>query len=823
MAFLADSARGHLTAPAGSPTSSSASPSHIHVSHSPATSTTVAQTSSSLSNASSRTILKDQCVGPVPLSPGIGDSPQHLIALPPGPPSPQSVPDLSKNHGSADRSSTSNLANANIHAKSNITQTASDNQQEKTSSILHDVVFYQLPLLWHPYPIRRTFARRLDTVLRGTIAFIVAAVIAVQPWATSVLSIPYLFAMFTASTVKPTVGSTLAHIDTQGKGVLAAACIDTIITAAGISSLSDTRRRIVCEILLFFTSVLLAYHFHAPPARRFSLACHGLILIQIANGTNTNIFLPFQIFLCFSLAYLISFLLVLLPFPRLAKDELLDRYQQALLTLSYVCSDVVSAYCETESIAPMVLHSTTQAQLDQVSRSLTVMRRLSVESRMESELFHWLFPASQSIGCPLVPDPTQLERLYWVLSNLLTTLQTLHYSSYHATFVGFLREPFQSFCSVQAEYTKLLTRPRPARITRVEVEEYQRRLTAAMEQTWDGYTSARQFVYGHSGEGEERAKTDLCDRVQEAEREVNRGSVDHSVITRSDPSPAPANGQTGGGSGLLVKTDTQVHPPAAHFARGKTDLYHTTNDVFHRSRFFFNLDSYCETLLSQTFVFAEPVQTSPPLPAPLLLKLQLILASITRHLRHPTRWSVFGFHPILDFVHLVQSFFAFLRHPSLDVDWLKSSVKVALIICVSSIIAVVPAVQSTNIFPNALWCTFTAAIVTSDTEGALWQRGLHRVLGTFVGGTIGYFIVWAFPSNAMGAIALLSVWSLPSLMVMASPTYNYLGMLAQLTPIVIVFGFQVTFASATLTPEKFAFARIEEIVRPHPRIRSVSE
>ena len=218
---------------------------------------------------------------------------------------------------------------------------------EQPSSILRSLLCVHLPALVSPRPIRRSFVRTTDTVLRATLAFVVAAVIAVQWWSTEALAIPYLFAMFTAGTVRPTVGSTIYYVDSQAKGVLAAAVIDVIITAAQIQQLADTPRIVVSELLLFVTSTLLAYYFHPPLSRRFSLACHALILVLIANG-NTNIYLPFQIFLCFALSHVISFFLVLLPFPRLAKDELLDRYQQSLSVLSTVFVEVISSYLNTE-------------------------------------------------------------------------------------------------------------------------------------------------------------------------------------------------------------------------------------------------------------------------------------------------------------------------------------------------------------------------------------------------------------------------------------------------------------------------------------------
>jgi len=259
--------------------------------------------------------------------------------------------------------SLSMAAGSSLLTQHHIAQLSAQPAHERPSSIFHSLFWQHLPSLVSPRPIRRSFVRTTDTVIRATLAFVVAAVIAVQPFATDVLAIPYLFAMFSAGTVRPSVGSTVLYIDSQGKGVLSAAVIDVILTAAQIQQLSSTPRIIVSELLLFLTSTLLAYYFHPPLSRRFSLACHALILVLIANG-NTHLYLPLQIFLCFALSYLISFILVLVPFPRLAKDELLDRYQQSLLVLSSVFVEIIASYLNTEPMSVRQTHTRRQHALE---------------------------------------------------------------------------------------------------------------------------------------------------------------------------------------------------------------------------------------------------------------------------------------------------------------------------------------------------------------------------------------------------------------------------------------------------------------------------
>ena len=47
---------------------------------------------------------------------------------------------------------------------------------------------------------------------------------------------------------------------------------------------------------------------------------------------------------------------------------------------------------------------------------------------------------SMGVGSPVIADPDRIEQLYWIDRNLLKTLSTLHYSSYHAAFVHYLSD-----------------------------------------------------------------------------------------------------------------------------------------------------------------------------------------------------------------------------------------------------------------------------------------------------------------------------------------------------------------------------------------------
>ena len=83
--------------------------------------------------------------------------------------------------------------------------------------------------------------------------------------------------------------------------------------------------------------------------------------------------LPLQILLCLVLAYsCVSACWCMLPFPRLASDELLDRYQLALLTLSRrVRRGGAAATCRQSPWRPQVLHTQVSSQLESVWKSLS--------------------------------------------------------------------------------------------------------------------------------------------------------------------------------------------------------------------------------------------------------------------------------------------------------------------------------------------------------------------------------------------------------------------------------------------------------------------
>ena len=486
------------------------------------------------------------------------------------------------------------------------------------------------------------------------------------------------------------------------------------------------------------------------------------------------------------------------------------------------------------------------------------------------------------------------------MTNILNTLHALHHGSYHSMFVRFLHEPFTAFATAQAEFLLALATDQPTQITPAMVAAHQQRLDDTIAQAWKQYSLAREFVYGGlDSEGQEDAHAEMGREEGRPKRRRSGAAMEampskegeggepsgHLLATESlHPPPTHPHSPRRARSRLYQSASPHTAPcpcpwvPPSRFlpswslccaCRGST-----ASDLFHRSCFLsasaalrlagcllalavaltdvlccvdgpllsFYLNQY-RSALKLDFRFPSTEGSSADALSPGTAKRRAVKASLYRHVQHPLSWSLVGFHPVLDAIDLVRGTAEFLRRPNVDVTWLKASIKVSLIIATASVFSVVPALDTSSVFINAVWCTvrphphrlaavtfalaqtahcsvpllvcvgglpqFTAAIVTSDNEGALWQRGLHRLLGTLVGGASGWIILYAFPTSNVYAILLLSVWHIPCLFVQCSRHWSYLGSTAQLTAVVVVLGYHLS--PQGLTPEKYAYVRVEEI------------
>ena len=367
----------------------------------------------------------------------------------------------------------------------------------------------------------------------------------------------------------------------------------------------------------------------------------------------------------------------------------------------------------------------------------------------------------------------------------------------------------------------MLSEEHSHRVTAERMAEHKRRLDRCMDDAWRDYGIAREHVYGKKDDSTATKPPPPPNYTNTRRRLSLSRAADALRAASSNRQPSTDSAVDEEVGDWMRQTDPLLSAAVIH--PSSTSLYHTTQDVFVRSCFFFYVARYHNALQtvqlntpdphSAATPVAPPTSTSPSaVSQPKHHKYDAIKASFMYHIRHPLSWSLVGFHPVRDFVQLLTVFGSFVRRPRLDLVWLRASVKIALIICTAAVIAIIPYTDTSSVFPNSVWAAFTAAILTSDTEGALWQRAIHRLLGTLVGGLIGYFIILAFPTGYWwGSIPLLTAWCVPMLFVQFS-TYSYLGSLAQLTPIVIVFGYTLTAVGSELTPERYALARMEEIV-----------
>jgi len=651
----------------------------------------------------------------------------------------QSTSNIHSVHHASSHTAARALKAADGNAKDNIPQLSEHHRHERPSTLFATLLFKWLPSLLSTRPIRHTFTRNLDNAIRGLISFIVAAIVAVQAFSLDLLAVPYLFLVFAVTTIRPTLGGTVAGMDVMLKGVGAAVAVDMVITGAQVAQLSTINRIIVCEVVLFVTSIGIAYYFHPPLARRFALAMHALIMVEIALGVD-RVVLPLQTLLSMVLPFCVAFVLITLPFPRLARDELLDRYQQSLLTLSDVFREIVRCYLSTEPIAPQVLNTALASQLEAVFKSLTVMRRLQAEATMECSLYSLLFPSSITVGSAVLADPDRIEQLYWIDINLLNTLATLHYSSYHAAFVHHLRDAFRRLSKEQSAYLRMLGSPDSCEVMKERVDECKQRLDDAMAEAWQAYSKSRRKLYGygmtdqrHTGEQARAAGERRKKRSSIWKEQVGRPHHAHSddeVDTTSDHSI----GQSQESVRLLVKPEKHSGSEPHHPSEPSI-LLHSTQEVFTRSTFFYYMSRFHHAMhllpLDNEVLAVNP--TAPPSAAaatfqpitspstassPAFPTSPASAANPTQStsspsvwprkrfalrrlfhqlIRDPLSWSFLGLHPVRDGIYLVQTLCQFVRKPAVDWQWLRGSVIISFIVCVASLVAVIPQLSTTAV------------------------------------------------------------------------------------------------------------------------------
>ena len=364
--------------------------------------------------------------------------------------------------------------------------------------------------------------------------------------------------------------------------------------------------------------------------------------------------------------------------------------------------------------APVVWAVTANSQLDAVSKSLTEMRRLGAEIPYESDSFLYLFPKSISVACPVAADVDKVEQLYWLCTNLLHTLSTLKYSTAHAAFVHYLRGSLTSIATEQQSFLAMLSDEHTHRVTPERLADHKRRIERCMQDAWRDYGIAREHVYGRR-EDSTAASTTAKSKPEQStyhQRKSRRFSLSRLGAAAYAAAAVNAHSPTDGAADAEVTESMRQTDPllaAAVVHPTSASLYHTTSDVFARSCFFFYVTRYHRAL--QTIELnphdphsaatpAPPQPTNDPQQQPQHHKYRAIRTSFLHHLRHPLSWSLLGFHPLRDFAQLVSGFGEFVRHPSVDLLWLRSSLKIALIISAAALIAIIPYTNTASVCQN---------------------------------------------------------------------------------------------------------------------------
>ena len=173
---------------------------------------------------------------------------------------------------------------------------------------------------------------------------------------------------------------------------------------------------------------------------------------------------------------------------------------------------------------------------------------------------------------------------------------------------------------------------------------------------------------------------------------------------------------------------------------------------------------------------------------------------------NPLQWSFFGLHPLRDLWRGVAELYDGVRHPSVDLPRFWASLKTAIILCTTAIIAVVPALQQNWIFPEAVWAVYSYVNVISSNEGMLWGNSLNRLVGTFCGGIAGYLVLLAFGDGWVGAIVVLAVWNCGLVWLPGN-----LSNPASFSATIIVFGHHLSGKGTALSPQDYALTRMIEI------------
>ena len=580
-----------------------------------------------------------------------------------------------------------------------------------------------------PNTSRSVFARKLGTGIRTGLAFAISGSLASRPWASQLLGNPSWYVVFSVLFIKDTVGGTIDLIDSLYRCLTLSTLVDTAILATGIGSLGTVPLVVTVEAVLFATTVLYCYLFHDLNQKRYILSIHAVVLVQLANR-DAALFFPAQLLCCMALAAIGAVALICLPFPRLASNELLERWRLAVSSTSEAMGEALGALESSSAVEVRVRLTEARFLLARVLQSLPTLWRLQTETSREAAVFRILFPLSPGFRDATAVDVGRCEEMHWIALNTCHLVEQLHITSDTPWTSPHCQHILAAFHQAQSDWLSLISSEDMETMNEAAVVSGRIRVGAVF------HALSQAIQQTDSMEREQPGRAPAAIMRKALVFQLSRW-VDAIVSLEVDPA----------------------------VARAMTESHSTAHTAF--------------------FAWKRLVTAQP---------------------HNPMRWSFFGLHPLQDLWSTLTNSIDAVRHPSVDYVRLKASLKTAVILCTTAIIAVVPPLQQNWIFPEAVWAVYSYVNVISSNEGMLWANSLHRLVGTFCGGIAGYLVLFAFGDGWIGTIAVLSVWNLGLVWLDSS-----LSNPASFSATIIVFGRHLSNKANQLSPEDYALTRMIEI------------
>ena len=581
-----------------------------------------------------------------------------------------------------------------------------------------------------PSTSRSFFARKAGTGIRTGVAFAVSATFASQPWASQLLGNPSWYVVFSVLFIRDSVGSTVQLIDSLYRCLTLTTLVDTAILATGIKTLSTVPLVVAVEAILFLTSLLYCYLFHDLNQKRYILSIHAVVLVQLVND-DAALFFPAQLLLCMTLAALGAIILVCLPYPRLASNELMERWRLAVSSLNEAMGEALSALESGNPAEVRVRLMEARFILASVLQHLPSLWRLQTEVSREAAVFRILFPFSPGFRATTQVDVGRCEEMHWVVANTCQLVEQLHASTTKHWASPACRKAIAAFRQEQSEWLSLISSEDMLAMNEAAVVTGRIRVGAVLH------------------------------------------AVDEAILQADE-----ADKQEGGGLNAAVLIRKAL--------------------VFQLRRWLDAIVSLeVDTALAKEMTASHSASHTAFVAWKRLLKAQP---------RNPLHWSFFGLNPIQDLLRALTEMWTGLRHPGVDWPRLLASLKTAIILTTTAIIAVVPPLQQNWVFPEAVWAVYSYVNVISSNEGMLWGNSLHRLVGTFCGGIAGYLVLLAFGDGWAGAIAVLALWNF-GLVWLESNLSNP----ASFSATIIVFGRHLSDKGNELSKQDYALTRMIEI------------